>query len=104
MPSPLNTENKYDFEELFFEKNCNIDEIIASFFFTYKDVIKGDVEYISYKIKELVTNDKNALMKNKNENNNSYNIVGKNSLIKHYVIPLQNNLREYYIYSIHSFI
>lgn len=42
----------YDFEELFFEKNCDIDTIITSFFTKYKEDIKGDTEYIIYKIKK----------------------------------------------------
>jgi hypothetical protein len=32
------------------------------------------------------------------------NRIGKQSFIKHYVIPEQNNDKEYYIYSINSFI
>jgi len=40
----------YDFDELFFEKNCNIDDIIVNFFSKYTDCITGDIEYISYKI------------------------------------------------------
>jgi hypothetical protein len=44
------TDNKYyDFEELFFEKNCDIDDIINIFFIKYKENIKGDKEYIAKK-------------------------------------------------------
>lgn len=48
------TDNKcYDFEKLFFEKNCNIDNIINSFFTKYKDDIKDDTEYI-FKTNNLI--------------------------------------------------
>jgi hypothetical protein len=32
----------YDFEELFFEKDCNIDEIINNFFSKFINEIKGN--------------------------------------------------------------
>jgi len=102
---PLTTENKYyDFEELFFEKDCNIDNIIINFFVKYKDIIKGDTEYITYKIKKIIMNDRNLLMEINGDGKDYYNRIGKNSFIKHYVIPEQNDDKEYYIYSINSFI
>lgn len=101
---PLTPDNKYyDFEELYFEKNCNVDEIIINFFSKYKDIIKGDVEYISYKIKKTVICDRNNLMRI-NGDGNYLNRIRKNSFIKHVVIPEKNNNNEYYIYSINSFI
>lgn len=102
---PLTTENKYyDFEELFFEKDCNIDNIIINFFVKYKDIIKGDTEYITYKIKKIIMNDRNLLMEINGDGKDYYKRIGKNSFIKHYVIPEQNDDKEYYIYSINSFI
>ena len=102
---PLTKENKYyDFEELFFEKNCNIDNIIINFFFKYKDIIKGDTEYITYKIKKIIMNDRNLLMRINGDGKDYMKRIGKNSFIKHHVIPEQNNDKEYYIYSINSFI
>jgi hypothetical protein len=102
---PLTTENKYyDFEELFFEKDCNIDNIIINFFVKYKDISKGDTEYITYKIKKIIMNDRNLLMEINGDGKDYYKRIGKNSFIKHYVIPEQNDDKEYYIYSINSFI
>jgi hypothetical protein len=102
---PLNQENKYyDFEELFFEKNCNIDDIIMNFFLKYQNFIKGDTEYIIYKIKELIKDDRKILMALNGDGKDWLNRVGKISYIKHYVIPDKNNGKEYYIYCIHSFI
>ena len=102
---PLTKENKYyDFEELFFEKDCNIDNIIINFFLKYKDIIIGDTEYITYKIKKIIMNDRNLLMKINGDGKDYMKRIGKNSFIKHYVIPEQNNDKEYYIYSINSFI
>jgi len=102
---PLNQENKYyDFEELFFEKNCNIDDIIINFFSKYQNIIKGDTEYIIYKIKELIKNDRKILMELNGDGKDLWNRVGKISYIKHNVSPDQNNGKEYYIYCIHSFI
>jgi len=101
---PINEENKnYDFE-LFFEKNCNIDDIITTFFLKNQDIIKGDSEYVIYKIKEIIENDRKTLMIINGDGKDWLNRVGKISYIKHYVIPDQNNGKEYYIYSINSFI
>ena len=98
---PIQAENTkyYDFEELFFEKDCDIDSIINNFFVKYEE-IKGDKEYISYKIKKLVEEDRNSV----DRINGPLNILGKVRCLKHYVIPEQNNGREYYVYRINSFI
>jgi hypothetical protein len=102
---PLNSENKYyDFEELFFEKNCNIDDIIINFFSKYQNIIKGDTEYIIYKIKKIINDDRKILMELNGDGKDLWNRVGKISYVKHYVSPDQNNGKEYYIYCIHSFI
>jgi hypothetical protein len=102
---PLNQENKYyDFEELFFEKNCNIDDIIINFFSKYRNIIKGDTEYIIYKIKKIINDDRKILMELNGDGKDLWNRVGKISYIKHNVSPDQNNDKEYYIYCIHSFI
>ena len=94
----------YDFEELYFEKNCDIDNIITSFFTKYKDDIKGDTEYITYKIKKLIEEDRNYLMKINGNGQDILNRIGKISYIRHYVIPEKNNSKEYYVYCINSFI
>jgi len=62
---PINSDDNkyYDFEELFFEKNRDVDTIITSFFMKYKDDIKGDTEYITYKIKKLIDEDRSYLMR-----------------------------------------
>ena len=97
-------ENKpYVFEELFFEKNCNIDAIIIAFFAKYPE-IKGDTEYISYKIKKLIDDDRSILKSLNGDGKDPFNRIGKRSLIKHHVIPEQNNGKEYYIYYVNSFI
>ena len=102
---PLTLENKYyDFEELYFEKNCNIDDIIINFFSKYKDIIMGDKEYITYKIKKTIDDDRKTLMKINGDGKDYLNRIGKQNFIKHDVIPEQNNGKEYYIYSINSFI
>ncbi len=98
-------DNKYyDFEEFFFEKNCDSDFIINSFFTKYKDDIQGDTEYISYKIKKLIEEDRNFLMRINGDGQDYLNRIGKVSYIKHYVIPEKNNGKEHYIYCINSFI
>jgi hypothetical protein len=102
---PISKDNYYfDFEELFFEKNCNIDEIIYNFFSKYNNDIKGDKEYITYKIKKTIIDDRNLLTRLNNNLNNNINNNFKKSFIKHYVIPDKNNGKEYYIYAINTFI
>ncbi len=102
---PINTDNKYyDFEELFFEKNCDITYIINKFFMKYEEYIKGDKEYITYKIKKLIEEDRNYLNRINGEGQDPLNRIGKISYIKHYVIPEDNNGKEFYVYCIHSFI
>ena len=99
------TDNKYyDFEELFFEKNRDVDIIITSFFTKYKDDVKGDTEYITYKIKKLIEEDRNYLMRINGNGQDPLNRIGKISYINHYVIPEKNNGKEYYLYCINSFI
>ena len=103
---PIQTyDNKYyDFEELFFEKNCDNDSIITSFFTKYQEDIEGDTEYITYKIKKLIEEDRNFLMRINGNGQDSLNRIGKVSYIRHCVIPEKNNGKEYYIYCINSFI
>ena len=103
---PINSDDNkyYDFEELFFEKNCDFDSIITSFFMKYKDDIKGDTEYITYKINKLIEEDRNFLIRINGNGQDHMNRIGKVSYIKHYVIPEKNNGKEYYIYCINSFI
>jgi hypothetical protein len=94
-------DNKYDFENLFFEKNCDVDIVINNFFTKYKENIKGDVEYITYRIKKLIEEDRKYLLSIYDEKKN---MIGKISYLRHYVIPEQNNGKEYYVYCINSFI
>jgi len=102
---PINTDNKYyDFEELFFEKNCDIIYIINNFFMKYKEYIKGDKEFITYKIKKLIEEDRNYLNKINGKGQDTLNRIGKISYIKHYVIPENNDDKEFYVYCINSFI
>jgi hypothetical protein len=101
---PIDSENKYyDFEELNFEANCDIDNIINNFFSKYNE-IKGDYEYITYKIKKIIEDDRRFLMSINGQGQDILNRIGKISFVKHYVIPEQNNGKEFYVYSIHSFI
>ncbi len=103
---PINTDDNkyYDFEELFFEKNCEIDTTINSFFTKYKDDIKGDTEYIIYKIKKLIEEDRIYLTRINGNGQDPLNRIGKISYIRHNVIPEKNNGKEYYVYCINSFI
>jgi hypothetical protein len=101
---PITREGKYyDFEELYFERNCDNDKNIINFFSKYKD-IKGDTEYITYKIKKTINDDRKTLMEINGDGKDYLNRIGKQTFIKHYVIPEQNKGKEYYIYSINSFI
>jgi hypothetical protein len=104
MPYDSDDKKYYDFEGLFFEKNCDVDNIISDFFTKYKEDIKGDTEYITYKIKKLIQEDRNALMSLNGNGQDPLNRVGKVSYIRHYVIPEKNNGKEYYLYCINSFI
>ena len=100
-----NDDNKYyDFEELFFEKNCDIDIIIHSFFTKFKEDIRGDTEYITYKIKKLIEEDRKFLMRINGNGQDYLNRIGKVSYLRHYIIPEQNNGKDYYVYCINSFI
>ena len=99
-----NDNKYYDFEELFFEKNCDIDFVINNFFTKFKDDIKGDTEYITYQIKKLIEEDRNSLMRINGDGQDILNRIGKISYINHPVIPQNNNGKEYYVYCIHSFI
>ncbi len=103
MPIKNSTFRYYDFDELFFEKNCDIDLIINNFFTKYKENINGDTEYITYKIKKLVDEDR-SILTNLQNNKDILNRIGKISYIKHDVIPEKNNGKEYYVYCINSFI
>ena len=104
MPIQQDDNKYYDFEELFFEKNCNIDNIINNFFIKYEEIIKGDKEYIIYKIKKLIEEERNFLNKINGEGQDPLNRIGKVSYLRHYVIPEQNNGKEYYVYCVNSFI
>lgn len=107
MPIPDNINNYYDFEELFFEKNSDVNIIISNFFMKYKDTINSDTEYITYKIKQQINEDRKMLMYIHEISENGqdrFNRRGKISYIKHYVIPEKNNGKEYYVYCINSFI
>ena len=97
-------DNKHDFEELFFEKNCDIDSIINNFFTKYKENIKGDLEYITYKIKKVIETDRCRLFEINGSGQDRFNRIGKITYLRHYVIPEQNNGKEYYVYCINSFI
>ena len=103
---PINSSDNiyYDFEELFFEKNSDVDTIITNFFLKYKEDIKGETEYITYQIKKLIEEDRNFLMRINGDGQDYLNRIGKVSYIKHYVIPEKNNDKEYYVYCINSFI
>jgi hypothetical protein len=103
MPIQKDDNKYYDFEELFFEKCSDIDNIINNFFIKYEE-IKGDKEYITYKIHKLIEEDRNFLMRINGEGQDPLNRIGKISYLRHYVIPEQNNGKEYYVYCINSFI
>jgi hypothetical protein len=104
MPIHADDNKYYDFEDLDFEKNCDVDSIITRFFTKYREEIKGDTEYITYKIKKLIEEDRNYLMKINGNGQDPLNRIGKISYIRHDVIPEKNNGKEYYIYCINSFI
>lgn len=97
-------DNKYYDYELFFEKNGEYDDIIKNFFIKHEDIIKGDKEYITYKILKVIEEDKNYLNKINGEGQDPLNRIGKISYLKHYVIPEKNNGKEYYVYCINTFI
>ena len=103
---PIDSDDKkyYDFEKLFFESGCDIDNIINNFFSKYNDVIKGDKEYITYKIKKTIEHDRRFLMSINGDGKDIMNRIGKVSYVRHDVIPDLNNGKEFYVYSIHSFI
>ena len=104
MPIQPDDNKYYDFEELFFEKNCDIDIIINSFFTKFKGDIRGDTETITYRIKQLIEEDR-TFLRGINGNGQDYlNRIGKVTYIRHYVIPEQNNGKEYYVYCINTFI
>ena len=94
----------YDFERLIFEADCNIDNIINNFFSKFNDEIKGDKEYISYKIKQTIASGRKFLTDINGNGQDPFNRIGKVSYLRHDVIPELNNGKEHYIYQIHSFI
>ena len=104
MPIQHDDNKYYDFEELFFEKNCDIDIIINRFFTKFKEDIIGDTEYITYKIKKLIEEDRKFLMRINGNGQDYLKRIGKVSYLRHYIIPEQNNGKDYYIYCINSFI
>ena len=83
------------------KKYYDFDNIINNFFIKYEE-IKGDKEYIIYNIKKLIAEDRNFL--NRINSEGQYLLNGKVSYLRHYVIPEQNNGKEYYVYCITSFI
>lgn len=93
----------YDFEGLIFEADCDVDNVIYNFFSKYNE-IKGDKEYITYKIKKIIAYDRKILMDMNGQGQDSLNRVGKVTYIKHDVIPDLNNGKECYVYQINSFI
>jgi len=103
---PINSDDNkyYDFEELFFEKGRDVDIILTNFFTKYQEDIKCDTEYITYKIKKLIEEDREVLMRINGNGQDPLNRIGKVSYIKHEVIPEKNNGKEYYVYCINSFI
>ena len=103
MPIQKEDNKYYDCEEIFFEKDCDIDNIINIFFNKYEE-IKGDKEYITYEIKKLIETDRQILNGLNGEGQDPLNRIGKVSYLRHNVIPEKNNGKEYYIYCINSFI
>jgi len=93
----------YDFEKLYFEKDKDVDIIINSFF-EHFDEIKGEKEYIKYKIKKTIEHDRRCLMEINGKGEDILNRKGKISYVKHDVIPEENNGKEYYIYCVNTFI
>jgi hypothetical protein len=87
----------YNFEQLYFYNNCDIDTVINNFFVKYNN-IKGDKEYITYEIKNIVKQDLSLLQKLGHTN------IGKTSYIRHKVIPEHNNNEPYFIYCINTYI
>ena len=103
MPVQRDDNKYYDFEELIFEKDCDVDSIINNFFIKYQE-IKGDKEYITYKIKQLIAEDRKFVNELNSNGQNPFNRIGTTSYLRHHVIPEQNNCKEYYIYCITTFI
>jgi hypothetical protein len=54
--------------------------------------------------KKLIEEDRNFLIKINGNGQDNLNRVGKVSYLRHYVIPEQNNGKDYYVYCINSFI
>jgi hypothetical protein len=64
----------------------------------------GNKEYIAYKMKKLIEEDRNVLNMLNGEGQDPFNKIGKISYLRHYVNPEQHNGKEYYIYCITTFI
>ena len=90
MPIQADDKKYYDFEEIFFEKDCDNDNIINNFFIKYEE-IKGDKEYITYKIKKLIAEDRNFLNRINGEGQDLLNRIGKISYLRHYDYIMFNN-------------
>jgi hypothetical protein len=103
MPIQKDDNKYYDFEEIDFERDCDIDCIINNFFMKY-ETIKGDKEYITYQIKKRIGEDRKILNTINGQGQDLLNRIGKVSYIRHEVIPDQNNGKECYVYCINSFI
>ena len=101
MPIQSDDHKYYDFEEIFFEKDCNIDSIINNFFIKYEEIIKGDKEYITYKIKKLIEEERKILNTINGDGKDPLNRVGKVSylhlltfqtpIIYHHVVSIPDN-------------
>lgn len=102
---PIDSDNKkyYDFEGLYFEADCDIDNVIYNFFSKYNEII-GHKEYIAYKIKKQIASDRKILMDMNGQGQDPMNRISKVSYVKHDVISDLNNGKEYYVYQINSFI
>ena len=94
MPIIENT-NYYDFRQIVFREHDDIDEIIYNFFRDYDGVINGDKAYITYEIKNAVTNERRYLKLNESVFNK-----GRITFVQHLVIPEQNNNNSSYTYCI----
>ena len=80
MPIAKDNKTYYDFEEIFFENDCDINSIINNFFIKYAE-IKGDKEYITYKIKKLIEEDINFLNIINSNGQGPFNRIGKFSYL-----------------------
>ena len=101
------TENNknYDFDEIYFKTNCNIDEVIDNFFITNYTII-GDKEYVKNKMKKYVMKTRLEILER--QKNQSTDCIlkchGLHRFLQHNVISEDNNNKDFYIYSINVFV